>query len=589
MADPIVPVRLTDLSQMAANPAAAYALMNRSSLLANQTAQDIAAFTSGFMPPGMPISPLEPFGTPARRFDYPTSINVQYTPRAGLTNFTILKNFAAWDPVRYCIEERKNRIKARKWAIAPLDAGEGKTGKYDHAIQKLTQYWSYPDGENTFDLWLGQLLEDSFLYDAATIFRWPTRDGKATAQHVAIDGKTISPLLDITGRRPRPPLPAYRQIIKGIVWDNFTSDQLLYAVRNPSNDSAYGMSEVEWLLLVINIALRRDTFDLSYYVEGNAPQGFLGAPEGWTPDQIKTFQAWFDSVLAGNAKTRSRVQIVPGGFDFQRWIEREEDKYVKFSEFVVRRACAIFHVAPDAYTAQVNRATAQISDERQAESADEQLMQWISSIITREIQAVQGYPDLCFAFVSERESNRLNAAQADKIEIESGQRSLDELRSEKGLSEIGIPPFVLTGQGPVYLRGSNPEYQAKYKKFFEELDAEPEPETIPSAKPPMESTANTTEKPTENPLEKPPVEQPKAALAQALADLKKWRKVALRCAKDGKAQRRFESEAIPSGLAEDIRNKISDSTLSETIAYIFDLAAFELEKADVSEVQQIAK
>lgn len=565
-------VRTTDLSHIAASPWASIIGGLRNLIAARiMTPEKRQAFQTDFMGPGEPVAALRPERTPARQWDYPPAVNVVYTPRAGLTAFDILRNLADFDPVRYCIEERKNRVKARQWAIVPADKGRGDTSRLDRAIEELTRYWSYPDGENTFDLWISQLLEDSFLYDAATIFRWPTRDGKGTAEHVVVSGRTIKPLLDATGRRPRPPAPAYQQIIKGVPYAEFTSDELVYAVRNPSVDSPYGMSEVEWLMLDINIALRRDTFDLSYYTQGNAPHGFGTTPEGWTAQQIAEWNTYFDSILAGDPAGRSKIKWVPHGFTFERWLEREEDKYVKFSEFIVRRCCAIFHVNPQAYTGQVNRATAETADESQAESADVPLMQWIEALITREIQTVQGHPDLEFRFVTERSRDELKAAQKEEIEIRSGKKSLDEVRAEAGLDEIGIPPFVMTGQGPVYLRGQNPEYRKKYAAFFAELDRQETAGDVRTAGP---GSAPPTDAGSE--AEAQEAEEMKRAAVEA--ELGKWRRVALRCAKEGKRQKHFHSEVIPAALQDGIRAALEAASDPGEIARIFDVA--ELVKYD---------
>jgi hypothetical protein len=554
-------VRTTDVTHLAASPWSRLVGGVRDFLAYRiMSPEKREAFQTDFMGPGEPIASLKPEGEPARRWDYPPAVNIIYTPRAGMTSFDVLQNLASWDPVRYCIEERKNRVKARDWAIVPSRKTET-PGEFDEAVQQLTQYWTYPDGENTFDLWVSQLLEDSFLYDAATLFRWPTRDGKGVAQHVPISGRTVKPLLDATGRRPRPPAPAYQQIIKGIPYAEFTSDQVIYAVRNPSCDSVYGMSEVEWLLLDINIALRRDTFDLSYYTQGNAPHGFGTTPEGWTPDQIKSWTTYFNSVLTGDPATRSRIQWVPAGFSFERWLEREEDKYVKFSEFIVRRCCAIFHVSSQAYTGQVNRSTAETADESQAESADAPLMQWIETLITREIQMVQGFPDLQFQFVSERTRDELKAAQKEEIEIRCGKKSLDEVRTAGGLEEIGIPPFVMTAQGPVYLRGQNPEYQKKYADFFAQLDEEETAKVPPQLKPFVgqgEEDQTNGATPAEG-TQKPEGQKPEEKQAAIEEELRKWRKVALRCAKEGRAQKRFESALIPECLRAFIESQLQNS------------------------------
>jgi hypothetical protein len=456
------PVRITDMSQQAAVPIPSITSM------VERSAAEIAAFSDQFLGPGLPMNSFRG-QYPPRRMDYPASVNIRISPEKP---FVMLRNLSAWDPVRYCIERRKNGVKSRKWAIVPEDPDQLKTGRFDKAIQDLTQYWKRPDPQNrqTFDLWVSNLLEASFTWDAATLMRWPTRDGKGIACHRLIDGSTITPKVDSLGNIPLPPAPAYQQIIKGIPLTEYDADRMLYLVRNPRPDSPYGMSEVEWLLICVNIALRRDTSDLLHWTSGNIPYGFGELPEDWTPEQIAEWGQVWDDMLAGDQIERSKIKWGPHGMNFKEFQQRNKgSEDWKFYEWSARRTCAIFGVAPTAYAGQTNRATAETAEEAQGELAEEPLCQWFEQIITTEIQTVQGQSELCFKFVTEKQHNELETAQANKERIFSGQISLDSVLNDAGEEEIGIPPFVLVpGQGIVYLKGQNPEYIKKYEKFFQQ-------------------------------------------------------------------------------------------------------------------------
>src|SRR3546814_3010827 len=63
--------------------------------------------------------------------------------------------------------------------------------------------------------------------------------------------------------------------------------------------------------MTINIGLRRQVFQLNFFTEGNMPSALIGVPETWTPDQIRTFQEWFDNILAGNLGERRKARFVP--------------------------------------------------------------------------------------------------------------------------------------------------------------------------------------------------------------------------------------------------------------------------------------
>jgi len=60
---------------------------------------------------------------------------------------------------------------------------------------------------------------------------------------------------------------------------------------------------------------------LQHFTEGNVPPGLLNAPDGWSPEQIRQFQEWFDSILAGNTASRTRLVWAPSGAEYQAFKE----------------------------------------------------------------------------------------------------------------------------------------------------------------------------------------------------------------------------------------------------------------------------
>ncbi len=607
MAKTETPVHVTDMSDLASEQARQVALMSSMQSMISRTAQELAAFSDAFLGPGEPMLSFRGHYWP-RRTDYPASVNVKILPDRP---FELLRNLAAWDPVRYCIEKRKNGIKRQKWAIGPLDPDDDMAlTKYADDIVGLTKYWEKPDPQNgqSLDLWISNLLEGSFLWDAATIMRWPTQkwmashlprelnsNGRKTvyipeapkrsdiALHRVIDGQTITPKIDSLGNIPLPPAPAYQQVIKGIPLTEYTSEQMLYLVRNPRPDSPYGMSEVEWLMIAINIALRRDTSDLLHWTTGNVPYGFGETPEDWTPSQIEEWGKIWDDMLAGDLAERSKIKWGPAGMNFKEFQERNKgNEDYKFYEWSARRACAIFGVAASPYTSQLTRAGAETSEELQAETAEEPLTQWIERIITNEIQVAQGYPELCFRYVTEKKVDEAALAESNKMKIFSGQTSIDDVLIENGQDPIGCPPFiVLPGQSePYYLRGMNPDYQKKYKKFFDDLDAkEAAAPVAPVPAKPGEPVPNQ-EKPPKSPVGKPKEEQKALAIIE---DLRKWRKVALKCAKEGRKQKDFQSEAIPGNIRKMISVRLQDPPDLAYVNKTFDAAGETLNKRDLAD------
>src|SRR5207248_2667252 len=126
--------------------------------------------------------------------------------------------------------------------------------------------WDFPVGERPFATWLRELLEDLLVLDAPALEIRHNRGGDIIGLDV-VDGATIKLLFDDTGRRPKPPAPAFEQVIHGRPWKLLTADELLYLPRNPRPHKAYGFGPVEQIVMTVNIALRRQALQLHHFTE----------------------------------------------------------------------------------------------------------------------------------------------------------------------------------------------------------------------------------------------------------------------------------------------------------------------------------
>src|SRR5437762_669417 len=296
----------------------------------------------GIFSPGTPLVPTEPERT--RVFDFPVGVNTILMPRAyEPVSFTELRALAeAHDITPLAIETHKDQIEKLHWAIKSRDARRP-AGDAKSRAERVAQFWHRPDGERPFATWLRALLEDLLVLDAPALEIRRNRAGEIIGLDV-VDGATIKLLIDDTGRRPRPPAPAYEQMIHGRPWRLLTSDELLYLPRNPRPHKLYGLSPVEQIVVTVNIALRRQAMQLHHFTEGNVPPGLLNAPEGWNVEQIRQFQEWFDSVLAGNSAARSRLVWGPAGTKYQPF--KEAPYKDEFDEWLARIVCFAVSLPP---------------------------------------------------------------------------------------------------------------------------------------------------------------------------------------------------------------------------------------------------
>ncbi|MCL4504105.1 MAG: phage portal protein [Deltaproteobacteria bacterium] len=263
--------------------------------------------------PGQPLPPAAPPAVKGRQFDFPAGSNLAYIPRGDQAlSFADLRALALnCDLVRLVIETRKDQLCKLRWAVK-AQKGNEKNAAAAAQAKAATALFKRPDKVHMFNQWLRMLLEDMFVTDAATIYPRLTRGGGLYALDL-LDGATIRPVIDQSGRPPLPPDPAYQQVLKGIPAADFTRAELLYLPRNPLTWRVYGLSPVEQIVILVNIILRRQLHLLQYFTEGNLPDALLEVPEGWSTEQIREWQQYWDSLFAGNTAQRRRGTWVPKG------------------------------------------------------------------------------------------------------------------------------------------------------------------------------------------------------------------------------------------------------------------------------------
>ncbi|MGH7094791.1 MAG: phage portal protein [Stellaceae bacterium] len=405
----------------------------------------------GIFSPGYPLAPLE--AEQLRVWDFPVGVNTIYTPRAyEAVSFAELRALAdGHDITRLAIETRKDQIEKLDWAINPI--GGARIGDDTAArVARMTAFWRRPDGERPFATWLREVLEDVLVLDAPALELRRNRAGELIGLD-PVDGATIKLLIDDTGRRPKPPAPAYEQVIHGRPWKLLTGDDLLYLPRNPRPHKAYGFGPVEQIVMTVNIALRRQVMQLQHFTEGNVPPGLLSAPDGWSVEQIRQFQEWFDSVLAGNTASRSRLIWAPGGSKYQAFAEAPYKD--EFDEWLARIVCYAFSLPPTAFIRQLNRATAETAQEAALDEGMAPLMGWVKRLADHVIQDRLGEPGLEFAWADRRATDPAEQAKIIDTYVRSGIYAINEARGLLGLDPVpgGERPMVYGTQGAVPLGG----------------------------------------------------------------------------------------------------------------------------------------
>jgi hypothetical protein len=413
-----------------------------------------------------PLDPMRPIAPPdvaGRRFDFPPGYNLITRPRAYESiGFAELRGFAdAYDLLRLVIETRKDQMERQRWRIRPRDAkSKRRRAAIDPdmtaRIAGIEAFFQKPDGITRWKTWLRALLEDMFVIDAATLYCQRTRSGNLCALQ-QLDGATIKRVIDDWGRTPQPFAaadgttiypPAYQQVLKGLPAVNYSARDIVYRPRNVRAHRVYGFSPVQQVLMTVNIGLRRQLWQLDYFTEGSIPDALIGVPQGWTPDQIKQFQDYWDTEFAGDLAKRRRAKFVPGETAAKVVQTKEPQHKDDFDEWLARIICFAFSVPPQWATKAMNRATADNQSAQAEEEGLEPTKEWVKDLIDEIVAEELASPDLELHWLDEDEGDPETVLEG---RLKVGALTLNEMRDALGLDPFDNAaadrPMVLTATG----------------------------------------------------------------------------------------------------------------------------------------------
>lgn len=424
-----------------------------------------AATGDGWFGPQSPITPQAPAEIAGRQWDFPAGYNLSISPRSQEpVTFATLRGLAdGYDLLRLVIETRKDQAARQSWTIVTRDKRCGAQDT-DPRLVAATRLFTRPDGAHCFVDWLRILLEEVFVTDAATLYMRRDRGGRLVAL-MPLDGATVKPVIDGLGRRPEPYLKdgeliyptAFQQVLKGFPAIDYSTRDLIYRPRNLRVNHVYGMSPVEQIITTVNIALRRQLYLLDYFSEGNIPDSLIGVPESWTPDQISSYQKYWDAYFDGDAGRRRRAKFVPGGVAKTFIQTKEPELKGPFDEWLARIVCFAFSVSPQALTQTMNRATAETQKELASEEGLGPILAWVKALIDDVLRDEFDAPDLEFVWTTGHETDPAVQEAILSSLTAKGILTINEARAALGrppLSDAAADmPMALTGSGYVQLPG----------------------------------------------------------------------------------------------------------------------------------------
>jgi len=418
---------------------------------------------AGWFGPSAPVKPLAPPEIAGRQWDFPAGYNLSTLSRPyEPVTFATLRALAdGYDLLRLVIETRKDQVGRHDWTIDLRDDAPPSPSAPDR-IAAAKKLLARPDGAHCFADWLRILLEEVLVTDAAALYMSRDRSGRLRAL-MPVDGATIKPILDVWGRTPQPYLedgttvypPAYQQILKGYPAIDYSVRDLIYRPRNLRVNRAYGFSPVEQIVTTVNIALHRQMYLLDYFTEGNIPDSLIGVPEAWTPDQIASYQKYWDAYFDGDHGRRRRAKFVPGGVAKTFVQTSEPELKGAFDEWLARIVCFALSISPQALTQTMNRATAETQKDLSEEEGLAPILGWVKRLIDDVLGTEIDGADLEFRWCT---GNQVDPIVQEKIlssYTSSGILTINEARAALGRERFAEAaadrPMILSSTGYIGL------------------------------------------------------------------------------------------------------------------------------------------
>lgn len=493
--------------------------------------------------------------------EVPTQMTIGYAYTGGarrkpgsLVDFDSLRTFSTvYDVARVCINHRKRQINNLEWAIVPKDDKE-KSEKFKKRIDAITAFFEEPAPATDFKTWLDRILEDILVIDAGVVWKDKTFGGELVSL-LPVDGATIRLKVEEDGTTPLPPEIAYQQIITGEVYGEWTIDEMYYKIMNPRTSTPYGLSPLECLIIGVDSALRSQMYNSSLLSEGTTPEGFLALPEAWTPDQIKDYQNWFDTLMAGNFNQNSRIKMIPGGrgVGYTATKKPEDMRMLEFEKWLLMKTCAMFDVQPQdiGFVDNVTTTTQDGQQELGNQRGLVPMANYMKAFFTQIIAKDFGSPDLKFEWKGLQVVDTTFELDRAKMMMEHGGMTINEQRISQGMDPIDDPmadkPIIYTASGPILL-----------ETLKNELDAD----VLPKEVVPEDGTAPSA-------VDNSKDNKDKNEAQNELEEMERWEKKAVNYFKLGKGLPKFKSEFIDKSAMTLIQARLSVAKSRDEIKVAF--------------------
>jgi SPP1 gp7 family putative phage head morphogenesis protein len=475
---------------------------------ANQMPRGGVGFEAS-MGPAVPLSPtpLDPVDEDGnavpRLYEYQVAQNLQLRERHA--QWGLLRRMVDHvDLVHRCTGLAIDTMLARNWSwtlsehvigeiMIDQQCSKAKAAQigrdlYGPEIDRMKSAWEnpYPEAFKTFEEWFTELMWQHYTFDAVAIYPARNRGGEVIGLEV-IDAATIKVLLNGRGGTPRPPAPAFQQVIWGWVRgdyqaspnsagefysepgfaNEFATAQLAYFRKTKRTWSPYGFGPTEESIPWAAVYLERQQWIKKEFTAGTLPRVLFQTDmvENLTPLQLSAFNRQLNDYLAGDTSARAGGSTLPGGFKPDYPPQFAEKFNTEFDEYLLKRISNPWGITPTQLGV-IPRTGLGGRGQQQGEqdSADMFTQQPTENYFVGLLTALARRFYGCGREVTatceggDTEEDTLQQAQARQTALFSGFVTLNDIVSEDGRAlyeqeEADTPFIVVPGSGIQFLTG----------------------------------------------------------------------------------------------------------------------------------------
>lgn len=341
-----------------------------------------------------------------------------------------LRAFSATPIVRRLVNYLRFTLTNMRFDIVAIE-GETLKKKHETAIKRLKRFLRSPNPDDTWEAWLGKMLEDMLVagWGISEIVEFTAGGDDKPYLFWPVDGTSVQVDLDWRGepRKPRYWQTDFRGNDKP-----FLNSELMVFKYVPRTSTPFGLSPIQVAITEIEYLL--DALAFAGRIASNAQPKKMLWLEGLNNDQINQIRLWWRETVEG-----SGAMPILGGDGKANTLElgliTDQNLFLKWQEFLIAIIADAFGIDVQKVNliVGINRSTGDKLDDTTDSGAIEPLATMIEQYIDKYILPLFGLADVAqFKFLPTSLGDIRSIAVVNQVELQDDSITINQARKRKG-------------------------------------------------------------------------------------------------------------------------------------------------------------